>query len=94
MIGVNVSSALLAREFDTSALSRASLPQHEKAWVVRAVVEIDEHGNVTQVLLETRTADVELNAAVLSALYGSRARLNGPPCGGVVTISGSGRRPE
>jgi len=36
-------------------------------------VEVDEHGSVSQALLEATTPDVELNAAILRALYGSRA---------------------
>lgn len=93
LVRINVSGTLLAREFDTATLAAATLPQHEQPWTIRAFVEVDEHGSVSQVFLETPSVNAALNAAVLRALYGSRARKNALPSDGVVSVSGAGLKP-
>lgn len=93
-VRVSVSSVLCAREFNTPVLSAASFSRLEQPWILKAFVEVDEHGSVSQVLLETPTADAELNAAVLRALYGSHAGRSDQPTDGIVAISGRGTKPE
>ncbi|MEI6807222.1 MAG: hypothetical protein WCN95_00730 [bacterium] len=93
LVRINVSAKLQVREFDTSVLVAATLPQHEQAWTIRAFVEVDEHGSVSHVFLETASASAELNEAVLRALYGSRSRKSELPSDGVLIISGAGLKP-
>ncbi|MEI6970473.1 MAG: hypothetical protein WCL44_03065 [bacterium] len=89
-VRVVVSDALRARKFDASAISAPPLPAREEPWVLKAFVEVDELGTVTQTRLDTPTADSELNSAALRALNGSRAGPGNRPCDGTVTMSWSG----
>lgn len=90
-VRVSVSSSLRNRAFDTSILSAVALPQPEQPWILKASVEVDDHGTVDRVFLDLPTSSADLNAAVLRALYGSRARRDELPCEGIVTVLGTGR---
>lgn len=91
-VRVAVSGALRTRNFDTSVLSTTPMPKREGSWVLRVFLEVDERGTVTQALLETPTADAELNSAALRAVYGSRAAPGAQPCDGVIVVSGTGSK--
>ena len=81
-VQIEVYDGLKAREFECAALRSIRLPESVATWVsLAAAVELDARGGVRHVFLETPSGQVDIDRAIIRALYTGR----GAPGGAVAT---------